>query len=325
MKKVLSAIIFVFLISSCGSLISLETRPWGTYEILLEEKTYKVKRIVVFPGKRLSLQRHKHRAEHWVIVEGTGLATLGDKQIAVSSGAIVNVAQNEIHRIENNGVMNLEFIEVQTGSYFGEDDIERLADDYGRKLISAIPLEKDNDVAVLSASSGEEWLEQKQFFEENGYLWIKDFFSPEQVKLFQFWADDINTASQSILTHTQMAGQPSQNIPEALIVVPEAADPYQACRAEDMLSCYQDLHQFIEGTVTSYIGGLLGELYVPFKDKINFKWPGGGAFSPHQDFPAYELFGPGEHVTAMVCIDRATFENGCLQVAQNWKDISEEL
>jgi len=72
--------------------------------------------------------------------------------------------------------------------------------------------------------------------------------------------------------------------------------------------------------LTFYLGLLLNEPYVLFKDKLNFKWPGGGAFPPHQDFPAYEMFGPREHVTAMVCIDPATLENGCLQVAKNWRE-----
>ena len=132
MKNVLRTIVFILLTSISKNVLSLEIRPWGTYEILLEEKNYKVKRIIVFPQKRLSLQRHNYRAEDWVIVEGTGLVTLRDQQIVVSPGSIVHVALREIHRVENNGDKNLEFIEVQTGSYFGEDDIERLADDYGR-------------------------------------------------------------------------------------------------------------------------------------------------------------------------------------------------
>lgn len=170
-------------------------------------------------------------------------------------------------------------------------------------------------------SEDEQWLKQRQFLEENGYLWIKDFFSPEQAELLQHWAGDINTASREVLETIQTIGKSSfaQEVSSALIVVPESADPFQVCRAEDMLSCYPELHHFVEETITFHIGRLMREPYVPFKDKINFKWPGGGAFSPHQDFPAYDPFGPREHVTAMVCIDRATLENGCLQVAKNWR------
>lgn len=173
-------------------------------------------------------------------------------------------------------------------------------------------------------SQADEWDKHKKFFQENGYLWIKNFFSPEQILLLKVWAEEVNTSAQTMLTLTKNSKTTLQTIPQhipgALIVVPEARDPLQVCRAEDMLSCYPELYYFVMGTVTSFISHLFKEPYVLFKDKINFKWPGGGAFSPHQDFPAYETFGPREHVTAMVCIDAATLENGCLQVAQNWKE-----
>ncbi len=175
-------------------------------------------------------------------------------------------------------------------------------------------------IALSPATTLNEWQKQKAFFHENGYLWIKDFFSEEQVRLLQCWADEVNDASQTILTWTYKTGKPAQSIPGTLIIVPEARDPLQVCRAEDMLTCYPDLHNFIAGTLCSYIGRLMSEPYVLFKDKINFKWPGGGAFPPHQDFPAYDFFGPREHVTAMVSIDPATLENGCLHVAKNWKE-----
>lgn len=163
----------------------------------------------------------------------------------------------------------------------------------------------------------DERLEQKAFFQENGYLWIKNFFSPEQVQLLQNWIEDTNTAAQALLKLTHDLG----NLPaETLVVVPEAGNPLQVCRAEDLCTSYPDFYHFVMGTINSYIGYLLDEPYVLFKDKINFKWPGGGAFLPHQDFPAYEYFGPREHVTAMVCIDPATLENGCLQIAQNWRE-----
>ncbi|HUD01258.1 MAG TPA: phytanoyl-CoA dioxygenase family protein [Rhabdochlamydiaceae bacterium] len=169
-----------------------------------------------------------------------------------------------------------------------------------------------------------EWNEQKVFFQKHGYLWIKNFFSQEQVTFLQDQAEEIHRGAQNLLLLTQNGG-PSlkylqQNIPGALIVVPELQNPSQACRAEDLLSCFPDLYEFITGSVTSYIGHLFEEPYVIFKDKINFKWPGGGAFTPHQDFPAYEIFGPRQHVTAMVSIDYATLENGCLQVAKNWQE-----
>lgn len=111
---------------------TLVVRPWGTFETLHEAQDHKVKRIVVFPGKRLSLQRHKYRAEHWYIIHGRGLATVGDKKFPVGPGHTVDVPHEQTHRIENTGNDDLVFIEIQTGTYFGEDDIERLEDDYGR-------------------------------------------------------------------------------------------------------------------------------------------------------------------------------------------------
>ena len=107
-------------------------RPWGFYTVLFDEKTVKNKKIVVYPGKRLSLQRHQYRDEHWYIVSGKGLWTLGDKTAPVTAGQSLDIPRKSIHRIENNGQDNLVFMEIQTGDYFGEDDIERLADDFGR-------------------------------------------------------------------------------------------------------------------------------------------------------------------------------------------------
>lgn len=166
-----------------------------------------------------------------------------------------------------------------------------------------------------------DWQSQREFFEANGYLWLKKFFSAEQVAVLTDLTEEIHRDSEKILKLMQQSDDPTQitKIPGTLIVVPEAKNPNLACRAEDMLTCYPDLYHLIAGTITSYIGHVMDEPYVLFKDKINFKWPGGGAFSPHQDFPAYEPFGPKEHITAMVCIDAATLENGCLQVAKDWK------
>jgi mannose-6-phosphate isomerase len=91
-----------------------------------------VKRIVVKPGQRLSYQRHQKRAEHWVVVAGTGVATLNGEARTLSPGDTVAVAEGMAHRIACTGSRDLEFVEVQTGTYFGEDDIERFEDDYGR-------------------------------------------------------------------------------------------------------------------------------------------------------------------------------------------------
>lgn len=107
-------------------------RPWGSYEVLLDTDNYKIKRIIVEPGKKLSLQRHFHRSEHWVVVSGTAEVTNGEKVIIVRPNESTYIPVGEVHRLENKGKIDLIMIEVQVGEYTGEDDIVRLDDDYGR-------------------------------------------------------------------------------------------------------------------------------------------------------------------------------------------------
>jgi mannose-1-phosphate guanylyltransferase / mannose-6-phosphate isomerase len=107
-------------------------RPWGSYQSLDMGERYQVKRIVVKQGGRLSLQLHHHRAEHWVVVRGTAQVTIGDKVQMLHENESVYVPSGSQHRLENPGKIDLELIEVQTGSYLGEDDIVRIADDYHR-------------------------------------------------------------------------------------------------------------------------------------------------------------------------------------------------
>ena len=109
-----------------------DERPWGNYTVLEEGSTFKVKRIEVLPGKRLSYQKHSQRAEHWFVVEGTAQVTLDDRDITVSAGEAIDIPIGSAHRVENPGGENLIFIEVQRGNYLGEDDIVRLQDDFGR-------------------------------------------------------------------------------------------------------------------------------------------------------------------------------------------------
>ena len=106
--------------------------PWGRWEVLLDEPTYKVKRVTVSPGKRLSYQKHFRRSEHWMVVDGKGVVTIDGKEIHIEKGNTVDIAREAAHRMTNNGDENLTFIEIQQGEYFGEDDIIRLEDDYGR-------------------------------------------------------------------------------------------------------------------------------------------------------------------------------------------------
>ncbi len=107
-------------------------RPWGYYELIDMGERFQVKRIVVIPGGVLSLQKHRHRAEHWVVVHGTAEVTIGDQVRAVHENELVYIPIGSVHRMANKGKIPLELIEVQTGSYLGEDDIERIEDIYKR-------------------------------------------------------------------------------------------------------------------------------------------------------------------------------------------------
>jgi mannose-1-phosphate guanylyltransferase / mannose-6-phosphate isomerase len=107
-------------------------RPWGSYTVLEEGGRYKIKRIVVNPGERLSLQMHYHRSEHWVVVRGAAKVTIGDKDVHIHENESAYVPKSTLHRLENPGKVPLEIIEVQNGEYVGEDDIVRVDDVYGR-------------------------------------------------------------------------------------------------------------------------------------------------------------------------------------------------
>jgi mannose-6-phosphate isomerase-like protein (cupin superfamily) len=107
-------------------------RPWGHYENLLERVDHKIKEIFVKPGERLSLQKHRHRAEHWIVVSGVARVTVGKQETLLKPGQSVEILKGAVHRIMNPGDIPLVFVEVQTGDYFGEDDIIRLENDYGR-------------------------------------------------------------------------------------------------------------------------------------------------------------------------------------------------
>jgi len=107
-------------------------RPWGDYDSIDHSDRYQVKRITVKPGAQLSLQRHHHRAEHWIVVKGSALVTCDDKKFLLGENQSTYIPVGAVHRMENPGKIPLELIEVQSGSYLGEDDIERLDDVYGR-------------------------------------------------------------------------------------------------------------------------------------------------------------------------------------------------
>jgi mannose-1-phosphate guanylyltransferase len=111
----------------------LAYRPWGTYEVLVDSEGYKVKRIIVKPGQRLSLQKHFHRNEHWVVVSGTAMVTVDDDKFELRENESTYIKMGQVHRLENQGSVDLVMVEVQVGEYTGEDDIVRIEDSYSRQ------------------------------------------------------------------------------------------------------------------------------------------------------------------------------------------------
>ena len=109
-----------------------EERPWGWYDVIDEGDRYKVKNIEVKPGSSLSLQQHHHRTEHWVVVSGTALVQLNNDKQLLGENQSTYIPLGCVHRLSNPGKIPLKIIEVQSGAYLEEDDIERLDDDYGR-------------------------------------------------------------------------------------------------------------------------------------------------------------------------------------------------
>ena len=107
-------------------------RPWGSYDSIDNGGRFKVKRITVKPGEKLSVQMHHHRAEHWVVVSGTANVTIGDETQMLTENESVYIPIGAVHALENPGKIPLELIEVQSGAYLGEDDIVRFSDRYGR-------------------------------------------------------------------------------------------------------------------------------------------------------------------------------------------------
>lgn len=109
-----------------------DERPWGRFEVLTKGEGFQVKRITVIPGGRLSLQRHQHRAERWVVASGQAVVTRDDEVHRLDVGGMIDIPLHAVHRLENEGAEDLEIIEVQLGAILREDDIERLEDVYGR-------------------------------------------------------------------------------------------------------------------------------------------------------------------------------------------------
>lgn len=113
-------------------MIQKEKRPWGRFEVLYTEDRVKIKKILVKPGMRLSYQSHEHRSENWTVIQGRATVILEDRAHHLNPNEMIYIPEKSKHRIENRGETDLIFIEIQTGSYLGEDDITRYQDDFNR-------------------------------------------------------------------------------------------------------------------------------------------------------------------------------------------------
>jgi len=128
----------LLILKSLSTILEGEARPWGSFTVLKDESHYKLEQIQVKPGQCLSLQKHAHREEHCLMTKGDAEVTLNDDVHRVSAGQYIFIPQGAVHRITNSSNDVVEFIEVQLGSYFGEDDIIRLEDDYQREVEACV-------------------------------------------------------------------------------------------------------------------------------------------------------------------------------------------
>jgi phosphonate degradation associated HDIG domain protein len=164
---------------------------------------------------------------------------------------------------------------------------------------------------------------ERETFARDGAILLRDFFSASEVAALDRMSREMGASAEEQLALAGRSGRsPAELAREnatALIVVPEATNATQVCRFEFLKGAHSEFRAFVARRIATLIEGLAGEAYLPFKDKENEKHPGGGAFGAHQDFTAYQAFGPRYNITAMLSIDPATHANGCLDFAWDWK------
>jgi phosphonate degradation associated HDIG domain protein len=168
----------------------------------------------------------------------------------------------------------------------------------------------------------------RQSFHQNGFVILRDFFTATETRELEAASNTFGRRARSLLSIARERGTTpaalAQTDPESLIVVPEADNPEQVCRFEYLLGSDPVFAQFIRQRIEPVISALHGEAFLPFKDKENEKHPGGGAFRPHQDFAAYQAFGPRYNATAMISIDPQTSANGCVEFATNFDEVARD-
>mmetsp|Transcript_13721 Transcript_13721/g.15766 ORF Transcript_13721/g.15766 Transcript_13721/m.15766 type:complete len:301 (+) Transcript_13721:33-935(+) len=176
----------------------------------------------------------------------------------------------------------------------------------------------------------EEHLAAREHFKRHGFVYLKDFFTPEEAEGVRSWVDTLGEKSRAVLKESLASGVSIEKMIEmdeaVPVVVPERVRKDQVCRIEDYVTpALSGPFMQYPDKVRDFMSRMFGEDYLLFKEKINFKWPGGGAFPHHQDYPAYDFLAPRTHATAMLTIDAASTENGCLQVAYDWTQSVSDL
>jgi len=171
-------------------------------------------------------------------------------------------------------------------------------------------------------------LNARKAFETGGFVVLRNFFRPDEVHSMRSAALSLSSKAQTILERALVEGvslaELARREPDSLIVVPEAHDNRQVCRFEFLLGADPQFANSVLKRLRPVMQALHGEPFVPFKDKENEKHPGGGAFRSHQDYAAYQSFGPRYNATAMLSIDGQTRANGCLQFATNWMEVARD-
>lgn len=176
----------------------------------------------------------------------------------------------------------------------------------------------------------EELDKAREHYMNHGFLYVKDFFAPEEVVGVRQWVDSLGDKAVEVLKESINTGVSLEKMIEldesVPVIVPERVRKDQVCRIEDYVTeRLTGKYMMYPDKVRNFVSDVFGEPYVLFKEKINFKWPGGGAFPHHQDYPAYGFLAPKSHATVMLTIDPATTENGCLQVAYDWRSSVKHL
>jgi ectoine hydroxylase-related dioxygenase (phytanoyl-CoA dioxygenase family) len=182
------------------------------------------------------------------------------------------------------------------------------------------------DVQASHFASPTKSVEQREKFSAFGFLVFSNFWKSESVAIIQKQSTVLARQAHLQLKRNFASDTPMADWIRAsnddLIVSPEAHDPTQVCRFECILQASRELRTLVQSQLSPVISGLMCERAVPFKDKQNEKAPGGGAFRPHQDFAAYQSFGPRYHVTAMLSVDSASLKNGCVEFATNANEVA---